>query len=90
MTVEFNDVESRKWLTDLLHNGQLVITFTKVDGSERSMRCSLREDLVEHYERKTDRQRVINNDVLPVFDLDKQEWRSFRWDSIKKVGGTLA
>lgn len=90
MAVEFNDTESRSWLIDLLHNGVLVITFTKTDGTERSMQCSLRDDLIKNYERKTDRQRMTSQAVLPVFDIEKQEWRSFRWDSIKRIEGQIA
>jgi hypothetical protein len=29
--------------------------------------------------------RAISSDVLPVYDIDAQGWRSFRWDSIKSV-----
>lgn len=89
MAVEFNDVESRAWLIGLLREGPFNITFTKADGSERVMKCSLKSDLIQEYERKTDKQRTVNEDILPVFDLEKQQWRSFRWDSIKRIEGLL-
>ena len=30
-----------------------------------------------------------NPAVLPVFDVEKDAWRSFRWDSIKKIAFQL-
>lgn len=90
MAVEFNDQESRAWLIGLLQTGPFNITFTKTDGTERVMKCSLKSDLIEQYERKTDKQRTVNENILPVFDLEKQQWRSFRWDSIKRIEGLLA
>jgi hypothetical protein len=26
-----------------------------------------------------------NDAVLPVFDMENNSWRSFRWDSVQKV-----
>lgn len=89
MAIEFNEKTSRDWLVSLLHTGPVTVTFTKTDGTDRVMRCSLREDLVVNYEKKTDKKRVVKEDILPVFDIDKQEWRSFRWDSIKRIEGSL-
>jgi hypothetical protein len=61
------------------------VTFTKKDGTERVMKCTLREDVITLYEKKTDRVKTYNEDILAVWDLDKNEWRSFRYDSIKDV-----
>jgi hypothetical protein len=38
-------------------------------------------------ESKSDRK--VNEDVMPVFDLEAGGWRSFRWDSIKSVAFTI-
>jgi hypothetical protein len=40
-------------------------------------------------EKKTDRVRKENDDVLSVFDLEKNEWRSCRYDSIREIKFTL-
>ena len=77
---------SKKWLRDTLHNQEVIVTFKKKDGTIRDMRCTLSEKLIQPYERKensTPKRQA--DDVLPVFDLDKNEWRSFRLDSVKKV-----
>jgi Protein of unknown function (DUF2693). len=58
------------------------ITFTKVNGEERIMDCSLQEHLVPPTNPDN---RKENEEVLPVFDINKGEWRSFRMDSITKI-----
>jgi hypothetical protein len=58
------------------------ITFTKVNGDERIMDCSLQESLVPPTNPDN---RKENEEVLPVFDINKGEWRSFRMDSITKI-----
>ena len=35
------------------------------------------------------REKKINEDVMPVFDMEAGHWKSFRWDSIKSVSFTL-
>lgn len=61
------------------------VRFTKSDGTERIMKCTLREDLVTAYQKKTDRVKEKNLDVVPVFDVEKNEWRSFRVDSVQSI-----
>ena len=61
------------------------VRFTKSDGTERLMKCTLKEDLVVAYSKKTDRTKEANNDIVPVFDVEKNEWRSFRVDSVQSI-----
>lgn len=75
----------RKWLKSHLVYGPVTVYFTKKDGTERKMICTLKSDLTQNYEKKTDRVKTVNEETCPVFDLDKQEWRSFRFDSVTKV-----
>lgn len=90
-TRAFKDEEGRKWLRDMLHtNSDVEVTFTKVDGTERVMRCTLVESLITPYEKKTERVREPNSEVLRVWDLEKQEWRGFRYDAIKKIAFDLS
>jgi len=62
------------------------VTFTKVNGENRVMRCTLRPDLLpENYineaaEEKTFHQ--TNPDVIAAWDVQKGGWRSFRVDSV--------
>lgn len=81
----FKEPQGRAWLVGLLRNNQVDITFTKADGTERVMKCTLQEDVVVPHEKKTERVKDTNDDVLPVWDVDKGAWRSFRLDSIKQI-----
>jgi hypothetical protein len=74
--------KSRKWLTNLLNEYVIEVTFTKKDGTERVMNCTLLEDYLPE---TTGAGRAASLDALSVYDVDKDDWRSFRWDSIKAV-----
>jgi len=58
------------------------ITFTKVNGEERVMDCTLQEHMIPQTEESN---RKKNEEVLPVFDINKGEWRSFRLDSVTNI-----
>ena len=79
----------RKWLIGLLEERSIEIVFTKKDGTERTMKFTLQEDYLPEYgviEIDKDRWK---KDSLAVFDIEKEGWRSFRWDSIKQVNFSL-
>ena len=74
-------------MKNALHSNVCTVTFTKVNGEERVMQCTLKEDLLpaqidleETIEKKT---KTPNPDVLAVYDVTAEGWRSFRWDSLK-------
>ena len=82
----------KKWLTGHLKYGPVTLTFTKKDGSDRIMKCTTNPTYIMFkdpsiLESKSDRK--VNEDVMPVYDLDAGGWRSFRWDSIKSVAFTI-
>lgn len=63
----------------------IIVKFTKVNGDERVMNCTLHSDhlppqtdIVEHTTKQ-------NENVLAVWDIDSKGWRSFRIDSVKEV-----
>ena len=74
-------------IKDLLHTGPCMVQFTKVDGTKRSMKCTLAGELIPAptEEKKTDRVKKENPDVLAVWDLEKAGWRSFRFDAILEI-----
>jgi len=82
-------VELRDWLVRILTERSVTLKFEKKDGSIREMAATLKSDVVVPYEKKTDREKSVNEDVLPVFDLDKKEWRSFRVGCLSEVNFTL-
>jgi hypothetical protein len=67
----------------------LEVQFKKVDGTDRTMRCTLRPDLLppsyatEIYEEKKFHKE--NEQVIAVWDITKAGWRSFRVDNIEYV-----
>lgn len=79
----------KKWLKSHLAYGPVTVVFTKKDGTERVMECTTSpklvpvEPVVEGVEPK--REKKVNEDVMPVYDLESKHWKSFRWDSIKEV-----
>jgi len=58
------------------------VTFTKVNGEERVMECTLQEHMIPETDPANHKE---NKEVLPVFDIDKGSWRSFRLDSITNI-----
>ena len=82
----FDTQSGKDWLKSILNDGIATITFTKTDGTERVMKCTLDRKMVpEPKVVHESRLRSISPDVLPVYDIEAQGWRSFRWDSITKV-----
>jgi hypothetical protein len=74
--------KGRKWLAGILEQSVVEVTFTKKDGTERVMNCTLLEDYLPE---TTGAGRSAGSDALAVYDVDADGWRSFRWDSVKAV-----
>ena len=72
-----------------MHEGVVGITFTKKDGSERLMQCTLSESKIPSEFAPKGSEKAKSDEVLPVFDVENDGWRSFRWDSIKKIEFSL-
>lgn len=75
---------TRSQLSDLLHSGECIVEFTKINGEVRTMPCTLKAELIPPApvkvlaEGETPKVKKENPDVLNVWCLDKKEWRSFR------------
>lgn len=69
------------------HQQGVRVTFTKKDGSERKMLCTLIEGNIPADKRpKTETTASqTTGSAVRVFDSEVSEWRSFRWDSVTKV-----
>ena len=79
---------TRYELKETLENGVAMVTFEKVDGTLREMRCTLRSDMLPAQllrEEGDASKRTTPDTVLAVWDLDQGGWRSFRIDSVKNV-----
>lgn len=86
----------RDWVRSLLQKGAVTVTFVKADGTEREMLCTLDHAQIPEAPAKplpvdgiVQESRKPRKEPDPhsirVFDLDKQEWRSFRFDRLRKV-----
>lgn len=78
----------RKWLRGVLKTEKVELTFKKKDGTIRVMNCTLLESELPETEKNKEAQKE-NEASMPVFDLDKKEWRAFRFDSVKQINFTL-
>ena len=83
----------KKWLKSHLRMGPVTVTFTKKDGTERVMKCTTDTTLIMFKDptvlESKESTRKVNEDIMPVYDLENSAWKSFRWDSIKQVKFTL-
>jgi hypothetical protein len=68
-----------------LKTGVVVVTFMKKNGEERVMRCTQDMGMVPEEKHPTGLGGVYDSNQVRVFDLDKEEWRSFRKDSIIRI-----
>jgi len=85
---EWNDFRSE--VKDALVKDTAVVTFTKINGDERVMTCTLNPNdlpkvVVKEGEEK--KERVIKNpeNSLAVFDVTANGWRSFVIKNIKSI-----
>jgi hypothetical protein len=91
----------RDWVRSLLQKGTITVTFIKADGTVRDMKCTLDwasippdaiklsspvDGIVK--ENKKPRKEPDPHS-LRVFDVDKGEWRSFRFDRLQKITAEL-
>lgn len=72
------------YLKSKLQTGVVDVLFMKKNGEQRRMMCTLdptrlpaQTDLEEQIQNRT-----RNPEVLAVWDLEKEDWRSFRYDSV--------
>lgn len=92
--IDFTDIDYesfRSYMRDILKSQIVTVTFTKKDGTERVMKCTLRPDLLPIVEINEEKKvKKINDDIVAVFDLEANGWRSFNIKSVTKIyHGTL-
>jgi len=91
MTIEDileNEDVDRLELQKQLHKEILEVTFTKVNGEERIMNCTLIEGItppITTVIKEDAPERKVNLDIMSVWDVDAKGWRSFRVENIKRV-----
>lgn len=89
-TLEDLDLDDRRReMQHLLTEYDCEVTFTKVNGEVRTMPCTLKESAIPtrpvDIASKSSEKRLRTLDVLSVWCLDKQEWRSFKVANVREV-----
>ena len=82
---------SREQVVDLLRNDVAEVNFTKTDGSDRVMSCTLLAEVLSQRVPDTGvstkpPKKAPNPHTVAAFDLEADGWRSFRLDSVKSIG----
>jgi 2-C-methyl-D-erythritol 4-phosphate cytidylyltransferase len=80
--------ERDKLIADL-RESVIEVTFTKVNGEKRIMRCTLDQkqipQTIDYNHLKEQHARKENLDVIAAWDVQANGWRSFRVDSVQYV-----
>lgn len=77
-----------EWTQDVVKNALREsvcrVTFTKVNGEQRVMKCTLNESLIPPSDttKITEPHKKETETVQPVYDVEANGWRSFRWESV--------
>jgi len=76
-------IKSMDHLKSFLRANVVDLKFTKVDGTERVMKCTLVPNLLPEIEiNENKKTRKENLDIIKVYDLEKNGWRSFRFENL--------
>ena len=82
--------EFRDWLLGLLadEKNPTTVTFMKKDGTQRVMKCTRSPSQIP--EDQHPKNGMNDSDTsIRVFDLDKNEWRSFIVENVKRIEYTM-
>lgn len=81
----------RDYILEQLRTRVLEVDFTKRDGTQRTLKCTLRGDMLPPPDKpvidltKSAKEHKENLDVISAYDVESKGWRSFRLDSVNSV-----
>jgi hypothetical protein len=86
-TLDDLDLDDRnREIRHLLERHDCEVTFTKVDGSIRTMPCTLRtEAMPARVVTENHQTRLYKPETLSVWCLDKSEWRAFKVANVREI-----
>lgn len=81
----------RTQIVEALHRGICTVVFTKTDGTERTMKCTLSRSYLPEQQMLTEDQPIETNpNIVKVWDTEAGGWRSFAIDRVQSFrGGSL-
>ena len=83
---ELIDVTTKSVLPELLKTCVVTVTFTKKDGTERVMKCTLKPDLLPPQVVNEDKPAKKKSETsIAVYDLEISAWRSITYDSVSSI-----
>ena len=81
----------RDFIVEQLRTRVLEVDFTKRDGTQRTMKCTLMAGYLPPPDKpmidltKDETSRKENLDVISAWDIESKGWRSFRLDSVNTI-----
>lgn len=84
------DKDAKKEIIKDLRENKCLIDFTKSDGTKRQMISTLKIDflpkeiLKENYKSEP-MEELVEKDFLTVYDIEKKNWRRFKYESINSI-----
>ena len=88
LSANWSDTEWKSfsdWMISMLKMGPATVVFTKKDGTERTMQCTLDPaalpKVVVKEDKKADRKK--SDTSIAVYDIEAKGWRSFTIRSVK-------
>ena len=70
---------NRAEMIQKLQESECRVIFKKINGEERDMKCTLMESVLPKLQSKPDaKERQPNETIIRAFDINKQEFRSFK------------
>ena len=88
---DLKGIPTRQELLELLSDEIVDVTFDKLSGDERTMKCTLIPSMLPPAQRddKLSQTKIRNLEdkvfVVWAIDIEPNAWRSFRYDRVKKV-----
>jgi hypothetical protein len=80
-----NNSFDKEKILEQLQTGVALVTFTKVDGSLRDMKCTLQPRLLPTPLKESTVKIDPESDALRVYDLEADGWRSFKISRIISI-----
>ena len=79
----------RKEVVEVLEKYTALVKFKKLNGDMRSMKCTLVKGMIPSATKEDTmsqkKVRNLNEEVLAVWDVEKEGWRSFRLENIVSI-----
>ena len=79
---DLKGIPTRDNLIELLRKEVVEVTFTKLDGDERVMPCTLIESFFPDPKKEATQK---NDKVVAVWAVESKGFRSFRYDRVKSI-----